>query len=219
VHSVRILFAVLILCSFTSLYANQEDASVKENQRSVIREKYQNTNSTRLGDIIREIQQVLYDRTSQASTLLEHARVQQETAPLLSEQGQIISLLKERSDGGDIEAGFHYSRFIAFRCAGFVKRKTGNLAEAYCSIAKKELEAQSERGDPRTMEILAQWYESGIYFEKSNYIAAEWYAKIMKLAIKNGFKGLAAKNLEIVDRLYPKYPDLEVLRRTIVSMN
>lgn len=217
--SVRIICVVLLLCSLTSLYANQEDESIKENHRSVIREKYQKTNSTRLGEIIREIQQVLYDRTSQAGTLIEHARVQQESAPLSSEQGHIIALLKERSDNGDIEAGFHYSRFIAFRCAGFLKQKAGNLAERYCPIAKKELEAQSERGDPRTMEILAQWYESGIYFEKSNYIAAEWYAKILKLAIKHGFKGLAANNLEIVDRLYPKYPDLEVLRRTIVSMN
>jgi hypothetical protein len=218
-RSGRIIIAALLLNFFTSLYANQDDDTAKEKQLSVFREKYQKTSSARLAEVIREIQQVLYNRTSQAGSLLEHARVQQETAPLASEQEAITILLKERSNSGDTEAGYYYSRFIAFRCEGFLKQKINDVAEAYCSIAKKELEAQAERGDPRAMEILAQWHESGIYFQKSNYIAAEWYAKIMKWAIQYGFKSLAAKHLEIVDRLYPKYPDLEILRRRIISMN
>lgn len=128
-------------------------------------------------------------------------------------------MLKSRSDEGDREAGLQYANWAASLCTGFLKQQIRSMSDPACEFASRQLNEVANRGDLRAMEILGRWYESGTHFERSNYVAAEWYAKIMIEATKNGFKSLAMNYLEKVDRLYPKYPDLESHRRKIHTLN
>jgi hypothetical protein len=205
----------LLICLGPSLStASQSDQEAMTNEQlKMFRQKHQNTSSSQLGNLLVELQRTIHSKASERRSWADMA-----TPPEKIEQNAILQLLSERTEKGDYQAGHHFSNWLAGLCMHFLRIKLKHASDSYCEAAEKELKAQAGRGDPRAMERLGDWYESGTHFEKSNYVAAEWYVKVMRAAIAFKEKSLASSFLEKIDRLYPRYPDLDTYRRQILSM-
>lgn len=215
----RLAFSIFITFCILAIQPSVADQGRKETTEQIeaasMRQKHERLSSAQLGDLLAKTQEQIYSISQRSASVWDISR---DTRQLQKEQDAILELLHSRSKEGDREAGFQFVNWQAFLCTGFLKQQARHFADPICNFASQRLEELADRGELRAMEILGKWYESGTYFKQSNYVAAEWYAKIMLEAAKYGHKSLAISFLEKVDRLYPKYPDLENYRRRIHAL-
>lgn len=134
------------------------------------------------------------------------------------ETDAILGIFGERMKSGDREAHFNIARYAYMMCATTLKQGIASLADAYCKTADKELQAVIGFGDARAMGIIALMYERGIYYQRSAYAAADWYVRLIRMAISANLKDAAYSLLEKINSLESRHPDLIELRRQVSQM-
>jgi hypothetical protein len=106
----------------------------------------------------------------------------------------IQSMIEKRRDSGDKEAIFQHAMIGLNVCVKLlsVQRSYG---EKTCGDAEKDLRSIANE-DNRAMQILASMYERGIWFEKSNFAASDWYLRLAEFFEKIGKREQMLSNVE-----------------------
>ena len=113
----------------------------------------------------------------------------------------IHTVLDERSKAGDLKATFGSALILYEVCLTMVKNKLD--AATFCKESADRLRVSSENGEPRAYVVLGMMHEEGIWYEKSNFVAAEKYFSAAQNFARLGDRDRALTFIEKATRLWP----------------
>jgi tetratricopeptide (TPR) repeat protein len=113
-------------------------------------------------------------------------------------------VIDERREAGDLNATFGSALIWYQGCATMVKNK-GDAA-LFCGKVVDGLRFSSENSDPRAYVVLGMMHEEGIWYERSNFLAAENYFSAAQIYDRLGNRGGTLINIEKATRLWPNNP-------------
>ncbi len=181
---------LIVICSnsYAQKNGSTEEIQKKQNERSHLP-------SFELGQEYEKIQEKIKEQMKNSTRLSDANQDDVWTSVA------IASLIEKRRDSGDREAIYQHAWIQLDICVKLLSIQR-SYGEKTCSEVEKDLRSIAN-DDNRAMRIIAMMYERGVWVEKSNFAASDWYLKLAEFFEKIGKREQMLSNVEKALQLNP----------------
>lgn len=129
----------------------------------------------------------------------------------------LVNLLEERKEKGDAEATYQYAVTQLSICERMLSPRS-SFTPKTCEVVEENLRKVAKQNDQRAMIILGSMYEQGVWFEKSNFVAAEWFLKAAQQYEKSQDREKMLTYLEKASILSPDSPAVQAYKNKVLKI-